>query len=510
MIRMMIPAQDQEKAAKRFRWRTAREDGPYKGQQVVSRQLSSPALLKGKTFAAICTAMFLALVLACAQGQNVAAERTASIEGTVADREKHPVAGVSVSLENTDANVTPVTSSDSQGQFRFADLSSGTYTLRAKLAGWREVSKGPMVLGRNQALSVTLQLERDDTPISNQGGTQGIDFSDEPTFTVAGVSDPTNLGGHGSDVVMRTKESLAKATVSLNSANIAEEKQRVAALRAGQDSAELHALLGDIAESEGRPLEAVREYQRAAEMEPSEVNLFAWGTELLLHRALEPASEVFRKGHRLFPRSARMLVGLGVTSYARGRSEEAAQQLADACDLDPAEQMPYLFLGKMQSADKIEPVGWSERLNRFVSLYPGNALAHYYYAVALTKNTEGTEDSAVVESSLLKAIELDPQLGDAYLQLGILYTKQKDFVKAIPAYQKAIEKTPFPDEAHFRLAEAYRLTGEGRKAHEEIQLYEQISKEKTRRSEQERHELPQFVYTLRGQSPPSPQPGSQP
>src|SRR5882762_8942700 len=41
------------------------------------------------------------------------------------------------------------------------------------------------------------------------------EFFDEPQFTVAGVTDPTNLGGHGSDTTVRTRESLAKATATL-------------------------------------------------------------------------------------------------------------------------------------------------------------------------------------------------------------------------------------------------------------------------------------------------------
>jgi len=293
----------------------------------------------------------------------------------------------------------------------------------------------------------------------------------------------------------------------LNAENIEEEKQRVLVLRTSPESAELHELLGDIAESEGRPLEAVREYQRAAEMEPSEPNLFAWGAELLLHRAFDPASEVFTKAHQLFPGSARVLVGLGVSSYARGRTQEAGQQLAAACDLNPADAMPYLFLGKLQAAEKTEPEVWTERLKRFTEVAPQNALAHYYYAVALTKDASGTEQDKAIESSLLKAIAIDPHLGEAYLQLGILYAKQKDFPKAISAYHKAIEFTALPDEAHFRLAEAYRLTGERTKAHDEIVLYEKISKQKTQENERERHEVQQFVYTLRGQSA---DPGSSP
>ena len=60
-------------------------------------------------------------------------------------------------------------------------------------------------------------------------------------------------------------------------------------------------MLGDVEEKLGNSLEAVREYQRAAELNPSEANLFDWGTELLIHRAFEPATEVFNEGNRLFP-----------------------------------------------------------------------------------------------------------------------------------------------------------------------------------------------------------------
>jgi tetratricopeptide (TPR) repeat protein len=280
--------------------------------------------------------------------------------------------------------------------------------------------------------------------------------------------------------------------------------------KGGEDSAEFHASLGDIAERQGHPLEAVREYQRAAEMEPSETNLFSWGAELLLHRALEPAAEVFMKGHRLFPGSVRMLVGLAVASYARGSYEQASEQLLQACDLNPTDPSPYFFLGKIQEAQKVEPTGWTERLKRFVNLQPENPLAYYYYAVGLTKESDKKENSETAESLLRKAIRLDNQFGDAYLQLGILYSERKNFPKAIAAYQKAIETTPLPDEAHFRLAEAYRQTGETLKARQEIEIYDRISKEKAKEADRDRHEIQQFVYTLRGRSAPSQPPASTP
>jgi len=448
-------------------------------------------------------AVFIASLMPIAARQSRSAENSTALHGTISDPQNHPLKSAAVSLENHDTGKILNTITDSQGHYRFAGLTKGTFTLRVKRMGWQDAKKEPLALEQGREMIVDFRLQPDANSESSKSIAPPMEFSVEPTFTVAGVTDPTNLGGHGSDVGMRTKESLAKATVSLNGANITEEKKRVAALRVGPDNAELHELLGDIAESEGQSLEAVREYERAARMEPTETNLFAWGAELLLHRALDPASEVFTKGHQLFPRSARILLGLGVALYGRGLTKEVTEQLAAACDLDPTDPTPYLFLGKIQSVEKSEPPGWTERLKRFTSLHPENALAHYYYAVALTKDPQSTESSVLVESSLLTAVKLDPQLGDAYLQLGILYASRNDSAKAIDAYQKAIGTAPSLAEAHFRLAAVYRLTGEAAKARHEIELYDQISKQKDQQSERERHEIQQFVYTLRGQPSPS-------
>ena len=61
------------------------------------------------------------------------------------------------------------------------------------------------------------------------------------------------------------------------------------------------------------------------------------------------------------------------------------------------------------------------------------------------------------------------------------------------------------EEAHYRLAQVYRLTGDKAKAAEEIQRYEQMSQASAGGVDRERHEIKQFVYTLRDQKS-APQP----
>jgi tetratricopeptide (TPR) repeat protein len=252
----------------------------------------------------------------------------------------------------------------------------------------------------------------------------------------------------------------------------------------------------------------VKEYQRAAELNPSESNLFDWGAELLMHRAVEPALEVFTNGNRLFPRSVRMLSALGASWYARGSYDQAAQRLCEASDLDPNDPNPYLLMGKMQAVETTQSEAIVERLGRFVRLQPENALANYYYAVSLWKRRKSPEDVAdlaQVKFLLEKAVHLDPKFGPGYLQLGILYSERKDFSRAIAAYRQAIEATPRLEEAHYRLAQAYRQAGETAKAQAELQLYAQISKEQAEETERQRHELQQFVYQLRDTTSAPPQ-----
>jgi tetratricopeptide (TPR) repeat protein len=285
-------------------------------------------------------------------------------------------------------------------------------------------------------------------------------------------------------------------------------RKKVGDLMARHDSAELHHLLAEVEEKSGHPLVAVHEYQRAAELNPSEPYLYDWGAELLLHRAIDPAIEVFTKGNRLFPRSARMLVGLGVAWYARGYYDQAAQRLCEASDLNPNDPNPYLFLGRMQSVQTAQLAGVAERLGRYSHLQPENALANYYYALSLWKGRKGpenTEDLDRVESLLKKAVELDPKLGIAHLQLGVLDSERENFSAAISDFQKAIDASPDLEEAHYRLALAYKRTGENLKAQRELEIYNRISKQAASQAERERREVQQFVYKMQGR-PSEPQP----
>jgi tetratricopeptide (TPR) repeat protein len=347
-------------------------------------------------------------------------------------------------------------------------------------------------------------------------------FDDEPRFTVAGVADANNLGGHGSDTVARTKETLAKEAAALGTTAVNRPTRAISSgdqnsLRTDLDrlrtqlaespgNADLHHALADAEERLNRPLDAVREYQRAAELNPSEVYLFDWGTELLAHRAPEAAAEVFAHAARVFPHSSRLLIGLGLAWHARGAYDRAGDCLVQASDLNPYDPEPYLFLAKMQIASTLPSNDVVEKLARFVNLHPESALAHYYYAGALWKRARfapGKASRAQVRLLLKKAIRLDSQLADAYVLLAVVASEEGDSHGAISELQRAVAINPQLEEPHYRLAQAYRRIGERAKAQRELIRYRDLSKKAAARAERERLEIPQFVIALRDARPSS-------
>jgi tetratricopeptide (TPR) repeat protein len=510
------------------------------------------------------------------------------VEGTVRNIAGMPVAGVSVHLQAAGDEKFTETKTDAGGNFVVWARQPGSYLVTAEKAGWRTTRTPSLMLSMTEKKHLDLILERSDDGASSRTASPGasdsgpMQFRDEPTFVVAGVTDGSNMGGHGSDSSRRTSDALARDTVALKAAGasgvstsvpgssapemesklhktlldnpgsfranqelgdfyfrsqryreaiplleaayqmraddfanaynlalayqangeLARAREHVRKMLAGSGKPDLHRLLGDLDERLDDPLGAVYEYEQAARLDPSVQNYFSWGTELLLHRATQAAIEVFNKGVTAHRGSARMLIGLGAALYANGSYDEAAKRLCAASDLSPNDAAPYAFLGKMMKAASAPLPCAEEKLARFVQEQPGNALAHYYYAMALWKKGRGLQDTAELQritELLNRAVKIDHKFGEAYLQLGTIATEQGKLQQAIDAFKQAIEANGQLAEAHYRLGLAYKQDGEATKAQQEFELYNQISKDESAAVERERRELRQYLITLKDQ-----------
>lgn len=418
------------------------------------------------------------------------AKQEAILDGKVCGVGGEPVADVSIKLEATeDVNqLVQEVKTAANGSFALTAGNAGLYRLRVQKEGYR-----PQLL---EKIQLNPGKKRMDIILEKIPAAGTIEFSDSPNFTVAGVTDWSNVGLHGSDANVKTSETLSKETAAL--------KPGTADGRAG-GAGDAHRLLGDEKEKAGDPVGAVKEYEAAVKLDGSEENYFAWGSELLLHRAGLAAVEVLRKGAELHPKSERMFLALGAAHYANGQYAEAAEQICHASDLNPADPQPYLFLGKMeQAATGISPCS-EEKQSRFANLQSGNPRANFYYGLVLLKKarkTQSESDFDQAEKLFQRAVAIDPKYGEVYLELGMMYNARGKEA-ALAEFQKATAASPDSSAAHYQLSLAYRRSGETAKADEEMKTYTRLRKSEEAALEKERREMRQFVTVLKQGSAPN-------
>jgi tetratricopeptide (TPR) repeat protein len=512
-----------------------------------------------------------------------------TIQGNVLNSTGKSIGDALVRLEQEGTLKHVETKTNAAGIFAFTALPPGRYLLTAEKTGQK--SHGTVVLaspeGDRKNIDLVLEVSLDiraDSSTPSASSTEAMEFFDKPNFTIAGVTDWTAVGGHGSDSALRTSEDLARETLTLkpdgsnrfgpgSKGDASKENETESKLRAGlirapgsfernhqlgefyiragryrdsipplqgayqidpamddntydlalayketgdfsrareyvqklrmhKDSADLHRLAGELDEKLGDPLAAVQEEEQAVRLDPSEQNYFEWGSELLLHRAVWQAAEVFRNGAKLYPKSSRMLTALGASLFAAALYDEAALRLCDASDLNPADPEPHIFMGKIEKEAPTPLPCVEQKLARFLQKQPESPLANYLYAMAVWKRQELQADQMAlqqVETLLTKAVKIDRNCVDAYLQLGILYSSQQKYERAIGFYKKAIELDPQLGEAHYRLGVAYDRTGEPAKAKVEFVLHDEIEKENAAAVERQRREIKQFLVVLQGQ-----------
>ena len=281
---------------------------------------------------------------------------------------------------------------------------------------------------------------------------------------------------------------------------LADARQLLLDLLKQKNTAELHNLLGEVEEKDGQFVAAANEFETAAHMDPSESNLFDWGGELLLHRTLDPAIEVFRHAAERYPDSSRLAIGLGMALYSRGNYDEAVKSLLKAADLNPSDPRCYPFLSKAYDSSPSQADEVIQRFRRFADLQPRNARALYYYALSLWKGKRAQDpglDLHQIESLLKQSIALDPALADAHLQLGNLYSDQTKYADSIPEYHRALELNSDLADAHYRLGQVYVRSGEKDRAQEEFQVYQRLRAEHLADLDKQRADVRQFVYSAK-------------
>lgn len=260
-------------------------------------------------------------------------------------------------------------------------------------------------------------------------------------------------------------------------------KGLVGRMTAQNDSAKLHSLLGDIDDREGNYIDAAREYHRAAELDPSEPDIFDLATFLLQHKkyvgALDDSIKFFRYGVQKFPRSSRMMVGLGVALYAASEYDDAVRAFCAAIDLDPSDQRPIQFLGRASKVSPEMAIEVDRRLKGFAERYPDSAATNYFYALSLWERGGGEQgrERDVIERLLRKATTISPKWYEPHFELGVVYEAEERYPDAIAEMKKAVAIDPDFFPAHYRLSVLYNRSGNRTAAAAEAKLVKKLKAE---------------------------------
>ena len=263
---------------------------------------------------------------------------------------------------------------------------------------------------------------------------------------------------------------LAYARIQAGDLDAAE--QQIEQMSAKNDTAHLHSLLGEIEERRGKASDAVHEYYRAAQIEPSESNIFDLANSLLQHKQfagyLPESVKYFRFGVSKYPQSSKLTVGLGVALYASQEYDEAIKVLCSAVDLDPTDPRPVTFLGMARRVSPELAGEVNQRLKTFATRYPGSATANYEYAMSLWEGGgKQGQDIPDIERLLQRAVRLEPHWYEPHYQLGVVYGTGQRYPDAIREMRKAAELQPDFKAAHYQLAMLYKRVGDNAHAAEE-------------------------------------------
>ena len=137
-----------------------------------------------------------ALLLVSLKGAGQQSAELATLHGVIRDAEGRPVAQSAIFLQRKGSADRLNARTDSQGNYSFPGLADGVYSLRTSKIGYADAEISSVFLRPHESKTVDLTLGLVQQGEGSASSTP--QFFDQPQFTVAGVTDTTNLGGHGS------------------------------------------------------------------------------------------------------------------------------------------------------------------------------------------------------------------------------------------------------------------------------------------------------------------------
>jgi tetratricopeptide (TPR) repeat protein len=259
-------------------------------------------------------------------------------------------------------------------------------------------------------------------------------------------------------------------------------------LRDMRRSGEVENLLGDAYEQENRPVEAVRAYQAAAELEPgNEDYTYDYVNELLTHKSFDAALLVAQAAAANFPASLRMQLALVAAQYGLGKTQFASAGLIDACARFPDSSLALYLRSVIAEAEGKPDATLMEQTRAYLERHPDDSTAW----LVLGKTQARPEPQQALQS-FSRCLALKETTAEAHFELARIYADAHDWSKAAEHAQRAVELNPRLSEAWYRLALASYHTGQKSTGDAAMQRFKE-----QHAADQNRSKVATFLYTLR-------------
>jgi predicted Zn-dependent protease len=278
----------------------------------------------------------------------------------------------------------------------------------------------------------------------------------------------TNLDPHNSDLMYNW-------AVALNQNGETEQAaQALDRIPEAEKSDQAESLDGDVEEKLGHYLLAEQHYERAAQKNGSEANLYALCAELLRHWTWNQASKVAAYAVSKYPHSARLKMAYGVSLYGSKSFAEAARIFAELLEEDADNGNYAEMLGRTCG----ELPGGNrncDALEVFAAKHRENAPADLYAAREILERQHGARNLERAQLLLESASRMKPAMAEVWYELGLIAEERKLWPESAQMLAKATGLRPAFAPAHYQLAQVDEHLGRAEDRRKELVLFQACS-----------------------------------
>lgn len=270
----------------------------------------------------------------------------------------------------------------------------------------------------------------------------------------------------------------------------------LSAMRGAEQSAAAQSLLGDGEEKLGAYQKAAEHYARAADLDPSEANVWAVGVEFLRHWTFEAAITEFEAGTQKFPTSMRMKLGLGAAYFGGARYASAIPVFAELLKSDAENALYAEMLGMACAAVAESSKQDCNALVGYAETHPRDAKAATFAASMILTETQTGDRTEVARKLLENAVAAAPKFADARYQLGVLKQNRGDWAGSVSDLETAIALKPDFSQAHYRLALAYWRVGRKQQGQAEMELQKKYAQQEKQDTTNRLRQITTFIVDV--------------